>query len=513
MTFVILPYAVLSRPLTIRGITFRSSEDLAGVEDAAATHLKTLFKLFFLRDTLRFKRMAYHYCPDEEPSKRTAFLRKLWESSICLKYICTNPSPPRSPAPTFAGLSDYPATEVASVYVFAPCNLTTSHYLPLNPQENVEYVGSEPESSYHKILHGYSGWMLGRGNPFSIGPSGRIYPPGFALESHLIFRYGINIGSCFDALTHGSKWAIRGFMESQSDGLTDLEKRILKAMDWYNQSCEQGIHPFRSLVFLAIAFEALLNLKWEQRNTERFKDVVMTLLGSVDRLNTWLDQFFDARGAIVHTGEAEHVFYYPPDDRAQSHKKALKTETPISLLTHQGRMIFHLCLDAILSSSVTAHEANLSSQFTHDEERINSIKGMLDRKDGDLAQRIISTRQVVLELTGNIYQTSSRVKPGSLLKLTAKMMKLFLGAKLHEGVGVPASIVAQMTAFVTEMKEYDPGKDDSKLMIKQLHEMNRAIGTWYSESLGLGGTPRNDEAFEILRSLMNYAVEYLYGFA
>ncbi len=512
MIFVILPYMVLSRPLTIRGITFRSSNDLAGIDDAAATHLTTLFKLFFLRDTLRFKRMCYHHAPDEEPAKRSLFHQRLWEASICIKYICTHPNPPRFPAPTFAGPNNSPATETAEMYLFSPTNLTTSFYLPVNPHANVEYVGSEPESSYHKILHGYSCWMLGRGNSFSIGPAGRIYPPGFALESHLSFQYGIDLASFFDTLTHGSKWAIKGFIASRSDELTDLEKRILKALDWYNQSCEYGIHPFRSLIFLAIAFEALLNLKWEQRNTERFKDVVVTLLGSVDRLNTWLDQFFEARGAIVHTGEAERVFYYPPDERAQSQKKPLKTDTPISLLSHQGRTIFHLCLDAILSGSVTAHEANLKSQFRHDEERISNIKEALDGKDGDLAQRIISTRQVVLELTGNIYQTSSRVKPESLLRLTAKMMKMYLGANLQENTGVPGSVVAQMTAFLAEMNGYDPGKDDSKPKIKQLYEVNRAISTWYSESLGLGGPPR-DEAFEILRTLMNYAVTYLHGFS
>jgi hypothetical protein len=417
------------------------------------------------------------------------------------------------PASTYAGLSNYPTTEVASMYLFTPSNLTTSFYLPLDSHENVEYVGSEPETYYHKILDGYSGLMLGRGNTFSIGPTGKIFPPGFALGSHLSFRYGIDLASHFDALTHGSKWAIKSFISSHTVNPSDLEKRILKALDWYNQSCEFGIHPFRAHVFLAIAFEALLNLKWEQRNTERFKDVVITLLGSVERLNTWLDQFFDARGSIVHTGEAEHVSYYPPDERAQSPKKPLKTDTPISLLTHQGRMIFHLCLDAILSSSVTAHEANLSSEFMHDEERIDKIKELLDRKDGELAQRIVSTRQVVLELTGNIYQTSSRVRPGSLLKITAKMTRVFLGAKLDESAGVPSNIVAQMTAFVTDMKGYDSEKSDSTRRIEQLREINRDLGMWYSESLGLGGAARTDEAFEILRALMNYAVQYLYGFA
>ncbi len=351
MDFVILPYATTSQSLTIRGLTLRSSEDLDGLDHDVATHLKTLFKLLYLHDTLRFKRMIYFYSPGTPSGGPAAFRRKLWEVSTCLKYICTGPNPPRFPAPTFAGLNDFPATEIAEMFLFTPTNLVTEFYLTLEPLENIEYVGSEPESSYHKILDGYAGIMVGRGNSFRIGPTGKILPPHFVLDNHRSFRYGLDVAAFYDALTHGSKWAIKRFMDFESEQLTDLEKRILKALDWYNQSCEYAIHPFKSLVFLAIAFEALLNLKWEQKNTLRFKDVLMSLLGSVDRLDTWLDQFFDARGGIVHTGEAAHVLYYPPQG---DNNPEYNRDTPTSLLTYQGRLIFHLCLDAVLSSSVTA---------------------------------------------------------------------------------------------------------------------------------------------------------------
>ena len=185
-------------------------------------------------------------------------------------------------------------------------------------------------------------------------------------------------------------------------------------MDWYNSSCECGVHPNRSLVFLAIAFEALLNLEWEKNNTERFRDVVMVLLGLVERLDTWLDQFFKARGDIVHTGEATDLVYYLP--KGESKQRKYDKDVPISMLTDQGRKIFHLCLDAILAGSVTAREARLDSEFTHDEERIREIlRRSTRRMRTPPDQRIVATGAFVQELCGNIYQTASQVKETSLL--------------------------------------------------------------------------------------------------
>jgi hypothetical protein len=76
------------------------------------------------------------------------------------------------PAATSAGLIDFPAIETAEAFHFMRINLTADSYLPNNAQENLEYVGSEPESAYHQILHGYMGRMLGHGKTFRIGPSG-----------------------------------------------------------------------------------------------------------------------------------------------------------------------------------------------------------------------------------------------------------------------------------------------------------------------------------------------------
>ena len=47
VVFAIMPYLKTALPVTIRGIHFRSSDDLEGLSPEQQRHLKTLFSLFF----------------------------------------------------------------------------------------------------------------------------------------------------------------------------------------------------------------------------------------------------------------------------------------------------------------------------------------------------------------------------------------------------------------------------------------------------------------------------------
>ena len=58
VVFALLPYLKTSESLSMRGIRFRSSDDLTDLAPEQQKHLKTLFSMFFLRDDLRITRMA-----------------------------------------------------------------------------------------------------------------------------------------------------------------------------------------------------------------------------------------------------------------------------------------------------------------------------------------------------------------------------------------------------------------------------------------------------------------------
>ena len=135
------------------------------------------------------------YCVYDEPDqgKYGLFLRKLLESSTCLKDLCTCPNPPRFSAPTRVGLRNSPSTEIAEMFLFHAAGLPAEHFQVRGFEENVEYVGSEPEETFRQDIDGYSLSTVGRGDYFRIGNAGRIYPPQLNFSTRLAIRYSIDI--------------------------------------------------------------------------------------------------------------------------------------------------------------------------------------------------------------------------------------------------------------------------------------------------------------------------------
>ena len=70
-----------------------------------------------------------------------------------------------------------------------------------------------------------------------------------------------------------------------------------------------AISESEALVHLAIALESLLKVPSGERLTERFKDAVLTLVGPIPRLDSWLDQFYTARSKAVHEGVPHELMF------------------------------------------------------------------------------------------------------------------------------------------------------------------------------------------------------------
>ena len=69
-TFALFPYLNTSGPVHYRGLTIRSSDDLADLPPDATRHLKTILTMFFLRDHLRIQKVSYAFhAPSKDPSK------------------------------------------------------------------------------------------------------------------------------------------------------------------------------------------------------------------------------------------------------------------------------------------------------------------------------------------------------------------------------------------------------------------------------------------------------------
>src|SRR5258708_35007223 len=146
-------------------------------------------------------------------------------------------------------------------------------------------------------------------------------------------------------------------MASKETESLEIEERIFTALEWHNKSTARDIEEEEALVYLSLAFESLLNLPQGTALSSRFKETVMVLLGSIPRLDSWLEQFYRARSAVVHEGRWPHVQFYAIDldkkrlERFYGIGKQNKQETEseyLSFATHVAA-IFRLWLSAILS--------------------------------------------------------------------------------------------------------------------------------------------------------------------
>jgi len=115
--FAIFPYEYTSRPIWVRGILFRGSDDLSDLSPEVQTHLQTLFAMFYvyddlgLRTDLRIKSMMYAYLPSADDQEANAQqFQRLREAHILLTYLHT------SPHETMPALTSKP--ELFSLYTF-----------------------------------------------------------------------------------------------------------------------------------------------------------------------------------------------------------------------------------------------------------------------------------------------------------------------------------------------------------------------------------------------------------
>jgi hypothetical protein len=131
-------------------------------------------------------------------------------------------------------------------------------------------------------------------------------------------------------------------------------------------NCRSNNDDSTSIVNLAIAFEALLGLPYDQK-TNRLADSISLLLGRIPRLDIWAYQFYDVRSQIVHGGFSEQLCFVAIDSKDKK-----PGPTYQSLLSY-GRRIFQLCLGTLLCGSELSENAGLKETFYTNEERLQDI--------------------------------------------------------------------------------------------------------------------------------------------
>jgi hypothetical protein len=386
--FAIFPYLKTSKPVSVRDVTLRSSNDLEGLSEEMKNHLLNLFSMFFLRNELRITEMSYTILQigdDEEQNE--ALMQRLREAQILIAYRYSRPHPIDG--------RPFLILEYSSLYLFDAKQVSDSLVWPRDRVENL--AGQTPFATERRgpWLDGYYG-LLNWTSPLWVVPGIRIYPP---IPNLLLNLPQQDLAD--DLYAYEFNWQTQAMLKLVSGRrltIPEAESRIFTAIEWHNRSNSDLISQDVSLMNLAIALESLLNLE-RGDESKKFKETVKSLLGSVPRLDSWLEQFYKARSKIVHKGTWPHLMFYAVDAKHVSKVlEASEDEVPYRSLTAYGHHILRLCLNTVLVGAMMAEDAGLSSMLIHNQERLETICRKLNERNTSPAERLLSISREVRDL-------------------------------------------------------------------------------------------------------------------
>jgi hypothetical protein len=488
--FVVFPYLKTTEPVVLRGILFRSSNDLEGLSPEQQSHLKTLFAMFFLRNSLRIKRMIYaHIELSEDHEMNRDLQQRLYEAQTLINYLYSTPHPTMG--------DPFLHREHASLYTFTTAKVHSSSIWPEDHPQidyNVENVPEE-DVPRHQYIDGYDGMLNGR-LVFWVIPSSRIYAP----VPHLSLNISQNLYWDLEQFTEKAKhWAWVDFLRGRKYKNEELEERLFTSIEWYNRSTTEDVDEEEVLLDIAVAFESLLNLENNDKLTARFRETVMILLGSTPRLDSWTEQFYNARSSVAHKGKAQHYMFYAMDwdkNRLPNVYSGKDTKAlPYRSLTTYGRRIFRLCLTVMLSNARIAEDDGLSSLFVHNQERLEMIRQQLKQTSESPEKRLNSIAEAVGDLHGH-HWSSQELIPSELLVTVGRLV---IEAYLETKPQFSEEVERLVQETLQQLRQQDISIDEKLHLFQRIIMVLRQNNSVMDPSL-LG----TQQPLTIVLSLLNY---------
>jgi hypothetical protein len=378
------PYLRTSETVVIRGVGLKDTRQLHQEAEDVRAPLESLRGMFRTHDGAPIEDMIYtvHPAPPDGASQEKLF-KQLQEVQLLVAYLYTTPHP--------AG-GTILSSDHASFFLFRPerIPLTLSRPSAALDLEKRIHLG-ESEGGFVQGFDGARDWNC----HFWVSAGSAVYPstPYFWRNDYQ------DLSSNFrEFLSHSHNWPLEDLCRRPvSDDVT--HERVFVALQWYARSCRYAADDAERLLALAIALESLLWVREGERLTERFKDAVLTVLGPVPRLDSWLEQFYQARSKTVHEGRPHQLAFFAAD-RGDLGKlrKGQADLMPHGTLLEYGLRIFRMCLCAILSGAALAEEQRLSELFVHHSERLKKICTCLRDTTRAALERLAGVRQDMSDL-------------------------------------------------------------------------------------------------------------------
>jgi Apea-like HEPN len=351
----VFPFLKTRDPISLGSFTFRSTDDTSGLDPEDTAHVREIADMLYLQDDLRIRSGAYTMLPALDLDKTEPAVTELERIQAIVAFCYSHPHP------TFG--KPYFSFEQASVAIFSP--EPVSIFL-VRPEHHVTPTGQEPklkQDEWHRVA-GYYGRYNFRHSLWVVKNS-RLYPP----VPHIVLNHSQDLAYDLSRYFESPRYHLLPALLSERKSAT--AERVLKAIGWFNRANTLHGDDHSTILDLSVAFETLLALPKDAK-TDRFVDAVSLLLGRVERLDTWAEQFYKARSEVAHEGETRRPHFAAEKQRGQAEG------APYQSHRIYGRQIFQLCVGAVLFGASLSKDAGIAEKFITNEERLQFICKMLD---------------------------------------------------------------------------------------------------------------------------------------
>ena len=426
-TFVLFPYLRTSEPVSIGGTTFRSSEDATGLSAEQAGKLQSAVELFYLQDDVRIHTCTYASIPYVDINHPEAFV-PLEKLRHVVAYLYAVPHLPSD--------DTFLAFEHATLYLLSPTRVSEFLVRPLHRPATLGHPFQDLEDV---VIDGFEGTCNLRHHLW-VAPGSRIYPP----ISRMTVSARQDMALDFERIRAESP-ELSTLLRMLTSEPTDLSQRVLAAVRWFNRGCSLDSDDEPALVSLAIAFETLLALPEGESTSERFREAVLTLLGRYPKLDDWLAQFYRARSAIVHTGRTRILRYL-----AGGKKKEGLSQEYLSFLSY-GRVVFRLCVSALLFTSSRVQAAGLAEKLITNQQRLEEICRALNDESVAPIERFAVARSRIVAVADYRWACET----GLRLETLIGVVKAASRALLASGIEIAPEVTSALRATADAKRSRD----------------------------------------------------------
>jgi len=429
-SFAVFPFLKTSGPVSVGGVTFRSTDDTAHLGPDQAERVAEIARTLFLQDDLRIRSASYATLPFIDLDHPASSLEDLERLQAMVAYCYA------SPHEVFG--DPFLRNEHASLVIFSPAKV--SIYL-IRPEHHVERLGSEKPlvSDDWGFVEGYRG-LYNFKHHFWVAKGSHLYPPVPHLTLNISQDLSGDLGQFF------AKWPhYQPLLSLMEKPVNATSGRILTAIRWFNAANSLAADEEAAIVSLAVAFETLLGLPEGERRAERLKDAVSLLLGRIPRLDSWVQQFYKARSDIVHEGRARRLRFVASDS------KTVADEPLYHSLLSFGRQVFQFCVGSLLFGAGLAAKAGLEEKLVTNQERLEQICKLLDDRSASALDRLQRVADKVAAVRHYRFVWESNLRIETILASA----RLAARALLECDDGLDAALKDRLEKLVTAKKSTD----------------------------------------------------------